>query len=202
MKLLLLIVLAFMIGSIPFGTIIANMRGVALRQVGSGNIGATNVLRAVGVWPAVFTLLGDIAKGMVAVAIGKYFLGDTPLVGTIGFAAVLGHTHSLFLGFKGGKGVATTIGVLLLYVPKVAVITILIWIIVVSFTRYSSLGAIISLGLLPLSILLFDSGKEKLIFSILIAVLILLKHSTNIKRLVSGKEPRIGAQKGAMSSSG
>jgi len=201
MKLLLLIVLAFMIGSIPFGTIIATVKGVALRQVGSGNVGATNVLRTIGVWPAVFTLIGDIAKGMAAVAIGKYFLGDTPIVGTIGFAAVLGHTHSLFLGFKGGKGVATSIGVLLLYVPKVAVITILIWIIVVSFTRYSSLGAIIALGLLPLSILLFDFGKEKLIFSILIAVLILLKHSTNIKRLVSGKEPRIGAQKGAMSSS-
>ncbi len=202
MKLILLIVCAFMIGSIPFGTIIANMKGVALRQVGSGNIGATNVLRSIGVWPAVFTLLGDIAKGMAAVAIGKYFLGSTPLVWTIGFAAVLGHTHSLFLGFKGGKGVATSIGVLLLYVPKVAVVTILIWIIVVVLTRYSSLGAIIALGLLPISILVFDFEKEKFIFSILIALLILLKHNTNIKRLVSGREPRIGARKEAGSSSG
>jgi glycerol-3-phosphate acyltransferase PlsY len=193
MKLLLLILLAFVIGSIPFGAIIGKMKGVALRQAGSGNIGATNVLRTVGVWPALLTLLGDIAKGMAAVAIGKYFSGDTQMVGVIGFAAILGHTHSIFLGFRGGKGVATSIGVLLLYVPKAAIVTISIWLIVAVLTRYSSLGALVALGLLPISIVLFDFRTEKLIFSIMVAILILLKHSSNIKRLIKGEETRIGS---------
>jgi glycerol-3-phosphate acyltransferase PlsY len=190
--LVLLVLVAFVIGSIPFGAIIGKMKGVELRQAGSGNIGATNVLRTVGAWSAFLTLVGDIAKGMAAVAMGNYFSGDARMAGVIGFAAILGHTHSIFLGFRGGKGVATSMGVLLLYVPKAAIVTISMWLIVAVLTRYSSLAAIVALGLLPISTLLFDFGSEKLIFSIMVAILILLKHSSNIKRLIRGEETKIG----------
>jgi glycerol-3-phosphate acyltransferase PlsY len=193
MKTSLLIIFSFVLGSIPFGIIIARAKGVDLKKVGSGNIGATNVLRSVGKWPAVFTLLGDILKGSLAVAAGKYFGLEPISTGLMGISAVLGHNFSLFLGFRGGKGVATSIGMLLIYAPKVALFTIIIWIAVVFFTKYSSLGAIVAFALLPFNIILFDfAGKAKLLTAILIAILILWRHIDNIRRLLKGTERKIG----------
>ncbi len=189
---LILIVIAFIIGSVPFGLLIARLKGVDLRKTGSGNIGATNVLRAVGKVPALLTLAGDILKGTIAVALGGYFLDNLLMEGIVGLAAIAGHNFSLFLGFKGGKGVATSIGVLILFAPKAALITLILWLGVALMTRYSSLGAIVSFGLLPLNIYLFDYTKEKLIISVIIAALLLIRHSANIKRLLNGSEPRIG----------
>ncbi len=188
-----LLALAFILGSIPFGIITAKARGVDLKKVGSGNIGATNVLRSLGKGPALITLLGDILKGTLAIAIGRYF-GVEPLYeGLMGVAAIVGHNYSLFLGFRGGKGVATSIGVLLLYLPYAALITLLVWIVVVLITKYSSLGAIVSFALLPLHVLLINTRETTAFFiSIFISLFIIIRHKDNMKRLITGTERKIG----------
>ena len=192
-KNIILLIAAFVLGSIPFGIITAKAKGIDLKKIGSGNIGATNVLRSLGKWPAVITLLGDILKGTLAVAIGKY-TGVAPLYeGLIGISAILGHNFSLFLGFRGGKGVATSLGVLVIYAPPAALVTLIIWIGVVLFTKYSSLGAIVSFALLPFNVMLFNfEDKTKIFISILISLFIILRHMDNIKRLMNGSERKIG----------
>jgi glycerol-3-phosphate acyltransferase PlsY len=192
MKLFFLILFAFLLGSIPFGVVVAKGYGVNLKKVGSGNIGATNVLRAMGKGPALLTLLGDVLKGSLAVVVGRYFLHSPSLEGILGLSAIVGHNFSLFLRFRGGKGVATSIGVLLIYSPKVGVLTVILWLIVILVTRYSSLGAIVSFGVLPLGIYVLDYSQGKLIISILIALLLIFRHTDNIKRLLQGTEPKIG----------
>lgn len=191
MKDILIFLLAFLIGSIPFGIIIAKAKGVDLKKVGSGNIGATNVLRSIGKYPALLTLLGDVLKGTAAVALGRYFGSGPVFEGLVGFCAILGHNFSLFLGFRGGKGVATSFGVLSFYSPQTALFTFIIWLIVIMTTKYSSLGALVSFGLLPLSIMFFDH-KNKIIIAVLITILIFMRHKDNIKRLISGTERKIG----------
>jgi glycerol-3-phosphate acyltransferase PlsY len=188
----LLIIIAFLLGSIPFGVIIAMQKGVNLKKVGSGNIGATNVLRSVDKFSALLTLLGDILKGTAAVALGRYFSVGPAYEGIIGFSAILGHNFSVFLKFRGGKGVATSFGVLLIYSPKIALITFIIWLAIVLMTRYSSLGAIIAFGLLPVNTFVFDNTEAKLGISIAIAILILARHANNIRRFIKGGERKIG----------
>jgi len=192
MKLFSLILFAFLLGSIPFGVVVAKVYGVNLKKVGSGNIGATNVLRAMGKGPALLTLVGDVLKGSLAVVAGRYFLHSASLEGIIGLSAIVGHNFSLFLRFRGGKGVATSIGVLLIYSPKAGVLTVILWLIVMLVTRYSSLGAIVSFGVLPFGIYVLDYTQEKLIISVLIAFLLIFRHTDNIKRLLQGTEPKIG----------
>jgi len=191
LRISLLIFCAFIMGSIPVGMLVAKAKGIDLKKVGSGNIGATNVLRSLGKGPAALTLIGDMLKGTLAVALGKYFGLGTFYEGIIGFSAILGHNFSVFLGFRGGKGVATSLGVFILYSPRTALITFVIWIAVVITTKYSSLGALISFGLLPLNIILFDS-KEKLPVALLVTLLILIRHTDNIQRLMKGTERKIG----------
>jgi glycerol-3-phosphate acyltransferase PlsY len=188
----LLVTGAFLMGSIPFGVLIARVRGVDLKKVGSGNIGTTNVLRAMGKVPAVLTLAGDVLKGAIPVLAAKYLLDDLSMEGIVGLSAILGHNFSLFLRFRGGKGVATSIGMLLVYSPYPAAATILIWLAVIFVTRYSSLGAIVSFGALPLSVYVLDNTKEKLIMSVVIAALLMIRHADNINRLMRGTEPKIG----------
>lgn len=192
-KNVLLLAAAFVIGSIPFGIITAKAHGIDLKKVGSGNIGATNVLRALGKRPAMITLLGDILKGTLAVAIGKYAGVGLIYEGLVGMSAILGHNFSIFLGFRGGKGVATSMGVLLLYIPYGAAVTIAIWILVVLITKYSSLGAIVSFTLLPLNVLLIDSqDKTRFFIAVLISFFIIIRHQDNIRRLLKGTERKIG----------
>lgn len=191
-----LMILSFLIGSIPTGLLIARTKGIDLRKVGSGNIGATNVLRAVGKEAALFTLIGDIAKGVLPVAIGKFFGLGIFDAGILGISSILGHNFSLFLKFKGGKGVATSIGVLLAFSPHVALLTITIWLLTARWTRYSSLSALIAFGLLPLSIYMLDYSKEKMIIAVVIAGLIFVRHTANIKRLMQGTESKIGEKTG------
>jgi glycerol-3-phosphate acyltransferase PlsY len=190
-KYILLLIVSFIIGSIPFGIIIAKSKGINLKKVGSGNIGATNVLRSLGKWPAVLTLLGDILKGTAAVAIGRYFGVGLVYEGLVGFSAILGHNFSIFLGFRGGKGVATSLGVLSIYSPQTALFTLIIWLVTVMITKYSSMGALVSFGFLPINILLFDN-KGKLFVAVLITTLIYIRHMDNIQRLIKGTERRIG----------
>lgn len=191
----LLFALAFVLGSVPVGQIIARIKGLDLRKVGSGNIGATNALRAMGKAPAILTLLGDVIKGAAAVAAARHFFSDDPvMVGIIGLAVIAGHIFSIFLGFKGGKGVATGFGVILVYSPKVALITLIIWLAVALITRYSSLGAIAAVLLLPVNLYIFDFNKEKLIISVMITLLLMIRHFDNIGRLIKGTESRIGGK--------
>jgi glycerol-3-phosphate acyltransferase PlsY len=190
-KYILLFIVSFILGSIPFGIIIAKAKGVDLKKVGSRNIGATNVLRSLGKWPAALTLLGDVLKGTAAIAIGRYFGVEPVYEGFVGLSAILGHNFSIFLGFRGGKGVATSLGVLGIYSPQTALFTFIIWLLVVMFTKYSSLGALVSFGLLPINVLLFDS-KEKLFTAILITILIFMRHKDNIQRFIKGTERRMG----------
>jgi len=190
MTLAFLCVAAFLIGSIPIGQIIAASRGIDLQKVGSGNIGATNVLRTTGKLPALFTLIGDFAKGMAVVLLAGFFDIGVLHQGVMGIIAVLGHNFSIFLKFKGGKGVATSLGVLSIYAPLAALVTVILWLMTVALTRYSSLGAVISFCSLPLSIFLLDS-KEKLPIAIIMSIILLVRHRDNIKRLIAGTESRV-----------
>jgi glycerol-3-phosphate acyltransferase PlsY len=187
-----LIITAFLLGSIPFGMLLARQKGVDLRKTGSGNIGATNVLRSVGKGTAILTLLGDILKGTGAVAFGRLMGADMALQGALAVAAVTGHDFSVFLRFRGGKGVATSIGVMLLYAPKAGMLTVLLWLATVILSRYSSLGALISFGLLPLGAHLLGYSSEVVGVSVILAVLLYYKHAANIQRLLKGTEQRIG----------
>ncbi|MGB9715684.1 MAG: glycerol-3-phosphate 1-O-acyltransferase PlsY [Thermodesulfovibrionales bacterium] len=191
-KITFLIISAFLLGSVPIGVIIAKMKGVDLKKVGSGNIGATNVLRSMGRFPALLTLIGDMFKGTLAVIMGWYFDVGILYEGIIGLSAILGHNFSIFLRFKGGKGVATSMGVLLFYSPVTAVITFIIWLVVVLKTKYSSLGALVSFGFLPLSIYIVDYSQEKLFIAFLITVFIVIRHKNNIQSLMKGTERKIG----------
>ncbi len=183
---------SFLIGSIPTGLLIAKSKGIDLRKIGSGNIGATNVMRALSKEAAILTLLGDALKGVIAVSIAKGFSLGVLDQGLFGLFAILGHNFSVFLKFKGGKGVATSIGALLVFSPHVALLTIILWIMTAKWTKYSSLSALVAFGLLPLSIYMMDYSREKMIIAIAIAALIFIRHIANIKRLIQGTENKIG----------
>jgi glycerol-3-phosphate acyltransferase PlsY len=192
---LLPLILAFIIGSIPTGLLIARAKGIDLRKVGSGNIGTTNVLRAVGKEAALLTLIGDIAKGAVPVLITRALnIGEPGSLyeGLVGLAAIVGHDFSIFLRFRGGKGVATSLGVVLSLSPPVGLFTITLWAITAKWTRYSSLSALVSFGLLPLSVYLIDFSQDKVIIAAAITVLLFLRHAGNIKRLLQGTERKMG----------
>jgi len=189
---LFLLLLSYISGSIPFGLVIAKARGINLMNTGSGNIGATNVLRSVGKKEAFFTLTGDILKGVFPVILLRSTGYGEPYTALSCLLSVLGHNFSVFLGFRGGKGVATSIGVVLAYLPTVGLVTVALWVVVVFFFRYSSLGALVAFGLLPVNMVIFNSTREGLILSILLALLIFFKHRKNIKRLANGTEPKVG----------
>lgn len=209
---ILFLIISFLIGSIPIGLVIVKFKGIDLKKIGSGNIGATNVWRAIGKEAAIITLIGDIAKGAVPILIVRAFFPDIglqvsesgfqalqfsisnpklALEGVLGLAAILGHNFSIFLRFKGGKGVATSLGVLLALSPHVALITATIWLFMLNLKGYSSLSALVSFGLLPLSIYLLDYSQEKFVTAIAIALLIFIRHIPNIKRLIQGTESKV-----------
>jgi len=196
-KMILLCLFAFFFGSIPWGYLIGKTKGIDLKKVGSGNIGATNVMRVVGKKEALITLILDILKGFVPVLIVKIspYSENLILIGVVGLLAILGHCFTPFLKFKGGKGVATSLGVLLASMPLVGFITVLIWIITVKVSRISSLGALFSFALLPLNVIILRYPREFLIFAWLFTIIIYLRHISNIKRLIKGTEPKIGENK-------
>ncbi len=137
------------------------------------------------------TLVGDMAKGAASVWLARRYGLEAWGVGLVGFLAVTGHVFSIFLHFRGGKGVATAIGVLSIYSPQTCLFTIIIWAMTVSITRYSSLGALVSFALLPFSIVFLDS-KEKLPLALCVLVLIAFRHTDNIRRLLAGTELKVG----------
>jgi glycerol-3-phosphate acyltransferase PlsY len=183
----------YLLGSIPFGLILAKLFGLGdLRQIGSGNIGATNVLRAGSKWLAALTLSLDAAKGTAAVLLAAHWSPDAAILAGLG--AFLGHLYPVWLGFRGGKGVATYIGVLLgLYWPAAAAFCV-IWLVVAVATRYSSLSALVASGASVGLLALTGPWRLAALF-LLLTVLLYIRHASNIGRLARGEEARIGESK-------
>jgi glycerol-3-phosphate acyltransferase PlsY len=182
----------YLLGSIPFGLLLTRAAGLGdIRRVGSGNIGATNVLRTGNKTLAAATLLLDGAKGAAAVALGLHFGGLRGLAAA-GFASVLGHLFPLWLHFRGGKGVATGFGVLLAASPLAGVVAGAVWLAVARLTRFSSAGALAAFALAPL-LAWAASGRVIALLTLAVALLIWMRHEGNIRRLLAGTEPRIGA---------
>jgi glycerol-3-phosphate acyltransferase PlsY len=184
----------YLIGSIPFGLILTRLAGLGdIRAIGSGNIGATNVLRTGSKGLAALTLVLDMAKGAVAVLLGAHYGPDTAVLA--GGGAVIGHIAPIWLGFKGGKGVATALGVLTALAWPVGILSAVTWLIVAAVGRISSLAALVAIGAAPVyAYLLVDPQRAEL--ALFIAVLVWLRHYENIRRLLNGQEPRIGGLKG------
>ena len=188
------LVFGYLLGSIPFGLLLTKLTGGPdLRAIGSGNIGATNVLRTGNKWLAAATLIGDMLKGTVAVLLAQKFGMGAAIAGGLaaGLGAFLGHIFPVWLGFKGGKGVATYIGVLLALVWQAALAFGVIWIAVALVTRYSSLSALIASALTP-AILWFMGDPAEAALFVLLTTLIWFTHRANIVRLLNGTEGRIG----------
>lgn len=185
------IIIGYLIGSIPFGIVITRALGLGdLRSIGSGNIGATNVLRTGHKGAALATLLLDSGKGAVAVLLARHFGGETAGIAA-GAAAFLGHCFPVWLGFRGGKGVATFLGTLIAMYWPVGLIACAIWLVVALISRMSSLSALVAAASAPVVALLLGQGLVALA-ALFMATLIFQRHHANIARLISGTEPKIG----------
>jgi glycerol-3-phosphate acyltransferase PlsY len=186
--------LGYLLGSIPFGLLLTRMAGLGdVRAIGSGNIGATNVLRTGRKGLAAATLLLDALKGTAAVLLAARLLGPEPALAAA-LGAFLGHTFPVWLGFRGGKGVATYIGVLVALDWRAALVFALVWLGVAFASRYSSLSALLASAVTPVALWWLGRGDAALLLALL-AVILWLKHRSNIARLMAGTEGRIG-QKG------
>ncbi len=188
----ILIIAAYILGSIPFGIICARLfGGVDPRTTGSRNIGATNVRRSAGKTAAACTLILDILKGALPVLTARAFGLPYGVIAIIGSAAFLGHLYPVFLGFKGGKGVATACGVMFVISPIATAIALCIFIIVVALKKYVSLASIAAALSMPLSLYLLRTPGDYIGLGLFIAFFIILKHKANIIRLLSGVENKI-----------
>jgi glycerol-3-phosphate acyltransferase PlsY len=220
----LAIVLSYLLGSMPIGYLYARARGVDLRKIGSGNIGATNVYRAFGKVPAIIIFCLDVAKGLAAVVfiarLGEVWQAGGPGTAVAevgvegaglpgggweytavlcGLAAIGGHVTSVFMKFKGGKGVATAVGVFLGLVPLATVICLAVWAVLFGAFRYVSLGSIVGAAALPVMMWLVDRDGFKpgpvFYFALLVAAIVIVTHRANIRRLAKGKEHKIGKRR-------
>lgn len=191
---ILVLLIGYLLGSISFAVLVARSQGVNIFQSGSGNPGATNVLRTLGKGPGYLVFFLDFLKGFTAAFWPIVFEGDggifpwLPILGLM--AAILGHSFSVFLKFRGGKGVATTVGGLLAMQPWVILIGIAIWLVTFYTSRYVSLASLLLGVSLPISSWFFQSFPGDFYFSLLLAVLILVRHKSNIRRLLKGEENR------------
>lgn len=198
----LAVLAAYLLGSVPFAVVCSRIFGLAdPRSYGSKNPGATNVLRSGNKAAAAMTLLGDMAKGWLAVFLAqtlgpKYGFADG-LVGVVALAVFCGHLYPVFLGFKGGKGVATAAGVLLALDPALGLITLGIWLTIAFTLRYSSLAALVAAAAAPVTAFLFWGSGTLLLVVGIIAMVLIVKHWANLQRLMAGTEPKIGAGKKA-----
>jgi glycerol-3-phosphate acyltransferase PlsY len=189
---------AYLVGAFPVGFLVARVFGVGdIRRHGSGTIGATNVLRTAGWVPALLTLVGDVAKGYLAVAAAGALAGDTGARAAAAVAAIIGNCWSVFLGFRGGKGVATGLGALLHLVPGAVAPAIPVWLAVAVTTRYVSLGSILGAACVPLGALLLGYGAPAVLAALASAAIIIARHHDNIGRLLAGTERRLGRGRSA-----
>jgi len=189
-------VVGYLLGAIPFGVVISKALGLPdPRTVGSKNVGFTNVLRVSGKKAGVLTLLGDMGKGWLLGWAAMQWLTDESFIMVVAISPILGHLFSPFLGFKGGKGVATAVGAVLGLSPSIGLLVLLIWLGTVAIWRYSSAGALAAFSCLPVVAIVNEQRQEFLIFSLIVSGLIWFKHKDNIVRLWKGTESKIGQRK-------
>ena len=184
-------VLAYLLGAVPFGLVMARLFGLGdIRQIGSGNIGATNVLRTGSKPAAALTLVLDAGKGGIAVLVARALVAEDAAQ-VAGFAAFLGHCFPVYLGFKGGKGVTTFLGTLLALFWPAGIAACLTWLLTAAISRISSLSALVAAALTPVWVSVLGMPQAGLVTALL-AALIFMRHDANVKRLLKGEEPRIG----------
>jgi glycerol-3-phosphate acyltransferase PlsY len=190
---ILFIIAAYLLGSVPTGLLLGKALGVDIRNSGSGNIGATNVYRTLGRKVGVITLLGDCLKGLIPVLAARWLGFPDIWVAAAGLAAFLGHVYTVFLCFKGGKGVATALGVFLGTSPLAVLIAFGVFAVVLWKWRYVSLASIIAAGAMPLIVAVIDRRPLIIVMTLLIAALVIWKHGGNIARLRTGTESKFKA---------
>ena len=198
MSLILVTITGYILGSLPFSFWLGKFKGVDLRKIGSGNIGATNLARVFGAGWGLFAFILDAGKGFLAVTIAGYIFNlfnnnptSLALIKIIGgIASILGHNYSMWVKFKGGKGVATSSGVFLALAPVPLLFSLVIWMIIFILTRYVSLASIIASVSLPILMWYKNADLPIIVFGCITCALILIRHSSNIKRLIQGKENR------------
>ncbi len=192
-KIILIMLASYVLGSIPFGLLVTKLvKGVDVRDYGSGNIGATNAYRVLGLGGGLGVLLLDAGKGAAAVMLAQNIFGEEPFLYLLaGLFAIAGHNLSLFLGFDGGRGVATSVGVLGSLAPQSMLVAFVVWLGLVLTTRYVSLGSITGAVVLPILMYLFDTPAVIIGFCILIAAFVIYSHKPNIQRLLAGNENKV-----------
>jgi len=192
----ILLILSYFLGAIPFGLIIGKAwRGIDIRDHGSGNIGATNVFRTLGPGPGTVVFVADVLKGLMPVVAAKQIapgIGWLPVAA--GMSSILGHTLSVFLKFKGGKGVATSLGVAIGLTPIIAAIAFGLWVAIFAVTRYVSVASMLACIGVPVMMWATDCPLEYRLFGMLVGAYVIVKHRSNIVRLIQGKENRFGGK--------
>ena len=197
---LIIIITAYLLGNISTSYIVAKrLAGVDIRTQGSGNAGSTNVLRTLGKKAGALTFIGDVLKGLIAVLIARFIaygvnLDNTTCAYIAVVAVVLGHNYPVFLGFKGGKGVATSLGSMLGMNPLVALLCLGFFIIIVAMTKYVSLGSILGIGLSPI-IMMINHNNKGVLVTLFLTISVVITHKENIKRLLNGTERKLGQKK-------
>ena len=187
------IIIGYIFGSIPSGLVLVKMVcGIDIREYGSKNIGTTNVFRTVGGRMASIVLIADVVKGILAVLLVRYlFESSLHLELLTAIASLLGHNYSVFLGFKGGRGVATGLGLILLFMPDVCIFSFTVWLVIVFVTRYVYLGSIVGAFITPIVAYYRGYPIELVLFALAACVFVIVRHYENMKRLIAGTESKI-----------
>ncbi|HJG08159.1 MAG TPA: glycerol-3-phosphate 1-O-acyltransferase PlsY [Megamonas hypermegale] len=193
---IIVILCSYIIGSIPSGLILGKIFwNVDLREYGSKNIGATNAWRTLGKLPGFIVFVADLLKGMIGVYLGMLLVGTSTAMIIGGIVAIIGHSLSLFLKFKGGKGVATGLGVIIMLMPTVSAIVFIIWLVIVMISKYVSLASIIAAICVPIFAFILGMPFEFVAFGVVAALFVIYRHKSNIGRLMNGTENKIKAGK-------
>jgi len=190
---LILIIAAYLLGSVPSGYVLGRIAGVDVRKAGSGNVGATNVARVAGKKHGILTLLADAAKGYIPTFVALHLGMSLPIMLLVAIAAFLGHLYPVFLRFKGGKGVATGLGVFLALVPWITLVLVAVFAIVTLSSRFVSLGSMSAAVAAPIALWLAAYPPLMVQMGAFLAAMIILRHGSNIKRLLAGTESRVNA---------
>jgi len=201
-KVVLVGIIGYLLGSANTSIIIGKFYGIDIRKHGSGNAGATNTLRTLGKKAALFVSIGDMLKGIIAALIGSLLIGDVENVGKLGvmvggISAVIGHNYPVYFGFKGGKGIFTSFAVALMMDWRIGLILLAVFIVVVALTRYVSLGSILAAILFPVVSLIpvFEKSLTFVSFSLIMAILAVVRHRANIVRILKGTESKLGEKR-------
>jgi len=189
----LLVFFSYLVGSVSFSYLISKgIKGIDIRKVGSGNAGATNISRVLGLKFAVLVLILDALKGLVVILIASHLATQTVVILLCGGAVIAGHNWPVFFAFKGGRGAAAALGVFLGLAPIPALSVFAIFVLIILLTRYVSLGSIVGAILIPICMLILHYPRDYFIFGLAVCLLLLWRHMPNIKRLVQGKESKLG----------